>query len=391
MNRLQKKIARYFSRLSVWLGSYGYHVLFVITLLLLSALIGWWSIFLRSSIKKEHKNSLVNLIAKSKIISLQIGNSRDNKPSSGMKFHNDRLELVKCSTIKEGFSFALKPNWPDLCIRPAARALTEIENKFKRRRFMLFGESALLVFIILICVFLLYGFIKNEKRIIRELNDFFGMVTHEIKTPITGIKAFLQTLRNQKIPPGELRPLVDMALKQIERQDNLARNLIQGQRLSRGGIGLNFETIPIVDYIKKYLEGHRLYLGESTIELEIKCSEERNVSVDIDALHAILDNIINNAVKYCGSILELNIGIEECGSEICITIADNGPGIDPEDIHRIFSPYRRLTRESSHSNTGTGMGLYISRRLALGMGGDLGAESPGLRKGSVFIIRLVKC
>ena len=127
MNAYIKRIGRYYTLIRVWLGSYGYHLLFVFTLLLLSALVGWWTIFLKSSIENDHKNSLFTIVAKSKILSLELGGKKDRNLSPEMGLSENRLELVKCSAVKNGISFPLKPNRPDLCIRPRAKTIEEIE------------------------------------------------------------------------------------------------------------------------------------------------------------------------------------------------------------------------------------------------------------------------
>ncbi len=120
-------------------------------------------------------------------------------------------------------------------------------------------------------------------------------------------------------------------------------------------------------------------------------SEGACVFADPDALRVIVDNLIDNALKYTQEKpLELDIRITETRKTLKLAFSDNGPGFDPKLTHNLFEAFRRLTPELPDGSHGTGMGLHISRQLARAMGGDLTAQSDGCGQGATFVLTLIK-
>ncbi|GAB4302502.1 MAG: hypothetical protein Kow0090_18060 [Myxococcota bacterium] len=370
--------------------AHGYHLFFALVLVSLAALIGWWSVFIRAAIEIEREQKYENLDSIGRVTAITLGHQKVPQPATGVYRKDERFEIGECKLKDSRFSYNLRPYWTELCIAPRDDTIAEIEAKFKRRKLMIVGESSLLIFLILLSVFMLYRLIRVERRFAIELNEFFSRITHEIKTPITGVKAFLQTLRGGKIGAKELSSSVDMALRLVERQERLAENILIARRLEKNGFGLKLRDVELSGYIENFVEGHRSFLGEDRVTIASEIPKDTLVIADTDALHAIFDNIVNNAVKYCGESLRLTIEITQDDASAFVAFKDNGPGFEPKDGVAIFQPYRRLSREASKNHSGTGMGLYISRRLALKMGGELRGESEGEGKGASFILTLKK-
>jgi signal transduction histidine kinase len=215
-------------------------------------------------------------------------------------------------------------------------------------------------------------------------------LTHELKTPITGIKAFLQTIQQQEMSREELLPLVAMALREVERQEMLAENLLVGQRIERAGLGLQLKPFKLAQRVRDFFDEHRIIIPEGALHLEFKCSEDTRVLADPDGLWVILENLTDNALKYGGDSPEITCEVAETEKHGVVVISDRGVGFDPSHSSRIFDAYHRLTDELPGGRHGTGMGLYLSRRLARKMGGNLRAESEGPDRGASFIITLKK-
>jgi signal transduction histidine kinase len=303
---------------------------------------------------------------------------------------DERFEIGKCPPGRDGFTNPLLPQYPGLCLKVRNHVLSTIEKDFKRKKIMLIGEAGLLFLIILLSSVLFYQFIRLEKRSTREVEEFWNRVTHEIKTPITGIKAFLQSLKNQSLPPEQVLLFVDMALKQVEMQEQLAENILAG-----GGLrAADHKHKPIIgdlnlnECVKGFFDHHMIRLTDAVLTLHLEAAENVTVRADCHLIRVILDNIVDNALKYCSPGLVLTVKTSTQNKKAIISISDNGPGFPAEFSGKIFQAYKYQASELPGDNHGSGMGLYIARRLAENMGGRLQASSKGKGKGAEFQLHL---
>jgi signal transduction histidine kinase len=353
--------------------NHGHHLTFGLSILSMALLIAWWSVFLHSSIKLHRSDQYRQIRLTLDFFSLKLGMDQSQSPEIGVLKQDDRFEIVSCQNPGT-FLRSLAPRWDGYCIRVREAALAQIEEEFRRKKLMLAGESGLLFLLILLSIVFLYKFIQVERRSSREITEFWGRTTHEIKTPITGIKLFLQSLKNRTLDMSDLTPYVDLALKQVDRQEQLAENILAGAHLREKDAGLKMAAVNLGKYIQDYFH-HALHLTQAAVNLDIG-EEERGAVVvlaDVSALKVILDNITENAVKHGPADLELQVRVHAEGNRAQVTIADNGPG---------FPPGFKIKRQSS------GLGLYISRKLAQKMGGDLTALDAAGESGASLILQL---
>jgi signal transduction histidine kinase len=318
-------------------------------------------------------------------ISKELGN-RENSPTPGVLEQDDRFEILRCITSERPLERRLEPHWTDLCIRPRKITLEQIEHKYNRLNVMLIGEAGFFVLIILVSSFFLYRFIQLERRTALEVKQFWERSAHEIKTPITGVKAFLQNLKSHAYNAEELAPYVDLALKQVANQEQLANNIMSGYHLKSKDIFTKLNDIEINGFLTEYFERSPLQFTDARIQLKFQTSKNVCVKADPTNLKVILDNIIDNAIKYCTPDLALTVDIKIDKKKAIVTIADNGPGIPPEKVKNVFSAFRYLDEELPVKSRGAGFGMYISRQLIQHMGGDLQIISEGDGKGSQFLI-----
>jgi signal transduction histidine kinase len=372
-----------------WLRQRGHHLLFVVTLLSLTALVGWWAVFIYNAIHREHNRETEELVLRARAYALVLGHQSEAGLKPGPLPEDARFEVVPAAEATAD-AIVTQPYWRGFAIQPRPEEVAVIEDKFRRRSLMVIGEGALLSLLILISTFMLYRLIHEERRSARELQEFWSRITHEIKTPITGLRAFLETLKSQNLSREELEPLVNMALRQVDRQQQLAQNILVGQRLERDTARLNPAPLPLETFLERFVAGHREQYGEK-IRLEVSEKGGLWVMADPDAVHVILDNLTDNALKYAGESLRLTIEVSSAGEEALVRVCDNGPGFDPSQAENLFEAFRRFPDELPAGQHGTGMGLYISRSLARKMGGDLRADSEGPRKGACFLLTLKRC
>jgi signal transduction histidine kinase len=376
-----------FSHLFRSLKRHIHHFIFALTILSLAALITWWAVFIRNSIRAQHSTQLEKLRFEMEYRSKELGN-QENSPIPGVLQNDDRFEVFKCTANDQSMVFRLEPRWPDLCLRPRKTVLEQIENKYSRLNFMLIGEGSFFVLIILVSSFFLYRFIQLERRTALEVKRFWERSAHEIKTPITGIKAFLQNLKSHAYNAEELAPYVDLALKQVANQEQLANNIMSGYHLRSKDISVKSIDLELKEFLGQYFDNSPLQFTDSQIHLKFQTSGKIHVKADPSNLKIVLDNIIDNAIKYCLPDLVLAVDITSGKKRAVVSISDNGPGIPPEKANNVFSAFKHPDEELPVKRRGAGFGMYISRRLVHQMGGDFQIISKGVGKGSEFLIHL---
>jgi signal transduction histidine kinase len=372
------------------LKQHGHHVIFIMSIISLALLVTWWSVFINRSIDERRTFHMKNLKLALNLFSLQLGTRKDNRLKSGVFPMDERFEIAKCPPGRDSFAKPLLPHYPALCLKVRNDVLSTIEKDFKQKKMMLIGEAGLLFLIILLGSVLLYQFIRLEKRSTREVEEFWGRMTHEIKTPITGIKAFLQSLKNQSLPTDQVLSFVDMALRQVERQEQLAENILAGGGLRSADSKYKpyMEDLNLNECIKNYFDHHMIRLTDAALSLHLEIAANVPVRADCHLVRVILDNIVDNALKYCSPGLVLTVKAFTQNKKAIISISDNGPGFPPGFSGKIFQAYKYLVSELPGDNHGPGMGLFIARRLAENMEGRLQASSKGKGKGAEFQLHL---
>jgi len=320
------------------------------------------------------------------VYSSLLGHLEDSKTLAEGVRESKGIEVVSCADAGVDLRMQLSPYHQQLCVIPSRGEVDDLERDSRRGRAMVAGESVLSVLLILATGWMFYRLLESEKRSAQELQEMWSRVTHEIKTPIAGIKALLQTLQTHEFSREELAPLLEMGLREADRQERLAENLLVGQRLSRGAYAMKPVRMGLVAFVQHYLAGAGPQFSGDRVRLEVSCAADTAVMADGLGLRMVLDNLLDNAVKYCGEGLILSVKVERTGDRVTVTVADNGPGFPPSEAEGIFEAYRRLDGESSSALRGTGMGLHISRRLMREMGANLTAASEGPGSGARFVL-----
>jgi two-component system, OmpR family, phosphate regulon sensor histidine kinase PhoR len=213
-------------------------------------------------------------------------------------------------------------------------------------------------------------------------------VSHELKTPLSSIKAYCETLMNGAIDDHEHR---HRFLARIDEQGDRLNDLIQDM-LSLARIESaqqHFELVPldIGKVTGACVDEYRARAETKQIQLRVKDSPYTRVIADDEGLRVIVSNLIDNAVKYTpeGGLVEVQW--EPTGTHVRLSVVDNGPGVSRADLPRIFERFYRVDKARSRELGSTGLGLSIVKHLAQSFHGTAGVESI-LGKGSTFWVDL---
>lgn len=229
--------------------------------------------------------------------------------------------------------------------------------------------------------------ITDRKRDDQRKNDFIGMVSHELKTPLTSLKAYIQLLAARAKKEGDDFKIT--ALNKAEIQVNKMSAMINGflnvSRLESGQIYLNKENFSINRLLKDIIDEVIIFTSSHSIALT-QC-EEMIVSADRDKIGYVLTNLLSNAVKYSPRGQSIEVGCELINNMVQVSVKDEGMGIKPQDINKLFDRYYRVENKHTQYISGFGIGLYLSSEIIKRHDGEIWAESRS-GVGSIFYFTL---
>jgi two-component system phosphate regulon sensor histidine kinase PhoR len=219
--------------------------------------------------------------------------------------------------------------------------------------------------------------------------EFVANVSHELKTPLSSIKAYAETLSQGAIEDPENRLVfVQRIEEQVERLHRLIIDLLSLARIESGQLAFDIESICVADVVNASLSRHRSQADAKNICLACDPSQEAlHVRADEEGLLQILDNLIDNAIKYTPGQGQVTVTWHVEDSMAVICVQDTGIGIAAEDQARLFERFFRVDKARSRELGGTGLGLSIVKHLALFFGGTVGVKSRA-GQGSTFWVRL---
>ncbi len=230
--------------------------------------------------------------------------------------------------------------------------------------------------------------ITESKEDEARKNDFVAMVSHELKTPLTSAKAFVQMLAQKALKNGD--DFTEGSLQKVDRQIEKMQTLIKGfldiARMESGKINLDRQHFIMSDLVKECVEENRLFSQRH--QISVKPCGPVQVYADRDKIGQVINNFLSNAIKYSpnGKQIVVSCFITDAGV-LQVNVTDEGMGINPQDKTRLFDRFYRV--ESKHTKTisGFGIGLYLCAEIIRRHGGEVGVESE-MGQGSTFYFRL---
>lgn len=223
--------------------------------------------------------------------------------------------------------------------------------------------------------------ITESKAYDQQKDDFISIASHELKTPVTSLKAALQLLDRMKANPSPqvLPKLIEQSNRSMDKISTLIEDLLNLSRMNEGQLKLDKTKFTIAHMLNQCCN-HVRVAGKH--ELILQGDEELEVMADEHRVDQVIVNMVNNAVKYAPNSKQIFFNVEKIGDMARVSVRDTGPGIAPDKLSHLFERYYR-TDASGYQNSGLGLGLYISAEIIRKHGGEIGVDSE-LGKGSTF-------
>jgi len=229
---------------------------------------------------------------------------------------------------------------------------------------------------------------------LRQLNsmrrDFVSNLSHELRTPVSVIRANSETLLDGALEnKKDAKIFAKAILHNSERLSSMVSNLIDLSRIEYGDLKLNIKGINFDSFMESFLVSMNTIAKKIDIKINYSPSHETLILADIQALERIMNNLLDNALKYSNPGSSIEISTKDQGKMIKIMVADSGIGVSNEDQEHIFDRFYRTASARASENEGSGLGLAIVKNLINSLNGEVGI-TPKDKSGSIFWFTLPK-
>jgi len=230
--------------------------------------------------------------------------------------------------------------------------------------------------------------LRRGQELVRLRERFIGNVSHELRTPLQQILLFVDLLRLRHVRSAEERNRALRVIDQeVRRLTVLVENILEFSRFSKREALVSPQTVELRDLVEATVQSFRILAEAKDSTVEFTAESGPTVRADPNAIHRIIVNLLDNAVKYGPSGQTVRVSVFQTDSRGCVAVEDEGPGIPPPDRRKIWESFYRLEREERQARTGSGIGLAIVRQLATEMGGGVRVEA-GAGGGARFLVWL---
>ncbi|WP_248625132.1 cell wall metabolism sensor histidine kinase WalK [Enterococcus cecorum] len=233
--------------------------------------------------------------------------------------------------------------------------------------------------------------VTEQEQNERDRREFVSNVSHELRTPLTSMRSYIETLSEGAWQDQEMAPrFLKITLDETDRMIRMINDLLDLSRMDNGNLQLNIEMVNFNELVNFVLDRFDVIIANSEKKYRIVREFTQRplfVEVDTDRMIQVIDNIMNNAIKYSPDGGKITVRLMETHNNVILSITDQGLGIPKKDISRIFERFYRVDKARARKQGGTGLGLAISKEVVKALSGTIWATSVE-NYGSTFYISL---
>jgi len=259
----------------------------------------------------------------------------------------------------------------------------KIENDSKRNTEKYIAEGVTFLILIFVGAFFVYRSVRKQFRVQLQQQNFMMAITHELKTPISVAMLNLETLQKYQLDAEKQKKLIRMTLQETSRLDTLINNILVSSQLEGGGYVFSNEELDFSSLFKDCIRDAKTRYPERNFIENIE--PEIEIAGDPLLLQLLISNLIENAVKYSPKEKPIICKLNRSGKDVLMNIIDEGIGIADSEKTKIFEKFYRTGNESTRKTQGTGLGLYLCRKIAGDHNADISVTN-NIPSGSNFAI-----
>lgn len=231
--------------------------------------------------------------------------------------------------------------------------------------------------------------VRRLEEVNAEKDEFMMIAAHDLRNPLGLVKSMLQTIvkHADTLSHEDIIDLCNDMHMSIDRMQSLVTTFLDVSRTADDPSRLRLADINVCAVVQRTTARYRSQAERKLIKLSTSDYEEVYAHADPAALEEIVDNLVSNAVKFCSAGCRVDVAVVTAENKVCMKVSDNGPGLSPADVDRLFTKYGMLTPRPTDGEPSSGLGLYLCSRLAERMGGSISCTS-SLGSGCTFTVCL---
>jgi len=275
--------------------------------------------------------------------------------------------------------------WGNLLIRLNGQ-IDLSHQEFSRRVWMIIGEGSVFMVLLFLGIWKMRRVILKEIGLTQRQSNFLLSITHELKTPISSVKLFLQTLIKHDLPEEKKTDLLKKAMDENERLSLLIDNILHASRVENKSLQAVNSNLPFNQLVSSIVDRfHKRYLLDF---IQVDSTEQLSIYADAFILEMILVNLLENACKYAGIDSNITVYFYKKSTTFVFGVKDEGPGIPNDERGSIFEKFYRIGNEETRQKQGSGLGLFIAAEFAQLQGATITCKE-NIPKGTVFEVTLL--
>lgn len=275
---------------------------------------------------------------------------------------------------------AIQYNDPNL-----SKKVQAIQDFQLRKNKQYIGEGLTILCLFLLGAIYVYRSLLKQLRYSNQQQNFMMAITHELKTPIAITQLNMETLLKRQLDPAQQKKMLEVSLLETQRLDNLCNNILLASQLDMGEYKANTQDVDlsflVAQTVQIFQNRFQQRIFKSNIQAPIIMKGESVL------LQLLINNLIDNSIKYSPDGGDIDIELSQTGSLITLLVKDEGVGVETTDREKIFEKFYRAGEEHTRSTKGTGLGLYLCKRIAIFHNAKLAVHSNS-PKGTIFSFTL---
>jgi two-component system, OmpR family, sensor histidine kinase SenX3 len=326
-----------------------------------------------------------------------VSNYRDNTLQTWAKdadIANELLALWQSSMVIE----KLQADYPHLQYDQAANSF--IVDKTISREFvknqngyirMFAFEGPFFVFVVLTGLYIIARSLRTERELKRRQQNFLSAITHEFKTPMSTLRLLVETALFRPLSPEKQKSYLEKMSSELLRLEQTSEQVLAAARLEHSESAPILENLELNSVVQSVVGKARSGLEARGALLSIDYSPEPlNVSLDVNAFSVVLNNLLDNAVKYSPNVPKvIKVRLERQNDLVLIHVDDEGIGIPEQELSHVFERFYRVGNEMTRESKGVGLGLHLVKTVTEAMNGWVRVErNPNAERGTRFTVVL---
>jgi len=249
-------------------------------------------------------------------------------------------------------------------------------------------ESGFFLLALALCVGVIWRALRAETKVLQEQDSFLALVSHQFKTPLASLQLSLETMAKRQLSAEQSRTLIDRMLADLMRMESMVSRILDSVRLERGRVDLKSEPVELAAAVGRVVMQFEERARQEHITLSAEVPRGLTVVADPLAVDVIVRNLLENALAAVAAVSggSVKFSAREANGEVELCVRDSGVGFRTDEGARLFKKFSRLHPGGGSSHYGTGLGLFIVRRLMQLTGGRVSAHSVGVGQGALFVL-----